>query len=153
MTNSSPGSGPLTASNIAVVDAGAFVAAVDTADRNHLAVAEVLARRELRFVAAALCVAEATYLIHQKYGPVTEADFLEGLGGMDVLAPEPAEWPRIAALVRQYASLRLGGADASLIVLAERLDTDLVLTLDRRHFAAVRPAHCSALRLLPETLR
>jgi len=38
-------------------------------------------------------------------------------------------------------------------VLAERLDTDLVLTLDRRHFAAVRPAHFPALRLLPETLR
>jgi hypothetical protein len=35
------------------------------------------------------------------------------------------------------------------ISLAERLNTDLVITLDRRHFGAVRPRHCRAFRLLP----
>jgi hypothetical protein len=35
-------------------------------------------------------------------------------------------------------------------VVAERLDTDVVITLDYRHFAAIKPRHCSAFRLLPE---
>ena len=36
------------------------------------------------------------------------------------------------------------------VSLAERLNTDLIITLDRRHFSAVRPRHCPAFRLLPE---
>lgn len=47
-------------------------------------------------------------------------------------------------------ALVLGAVDASVIELAERPDTDVVVTLDHRHFGAVRPRHCEALTLLPE---
>ena len=47
------------------------------------------------------------------------------------------------------ADFSLGGTDASVIALAERLKTELVITLDRRHFGSVRPRHAPALRLLP----
>jgi predicted nucleic acid-binding protein len=50
----------------------------------------------------------------------------------------------------QYADFPLGSTDASVIALAERLGTDVVITLDRWHFGAVRPRHCEALRLLPD---
>jgi predicted nucleic acid-binding protein len=52
--------------------------------------------------------------------------------------------------VEQYADFPLGAADASVVALAERLGTDLIVTLDHRHFGAVRPRHCPAFRLLPE---
>ena len=55
----------------------------------------------------------------------------------------------MAALTAIYADNNIGAADASVVALAERLDTDLVLTLDRRHFSAIRPRHCEAFRLLP----
>ena len=48
------------------------------------------------------------------------------------------------------ACLPIGGTDASVIALAERLDTDLIVTLDYRHFRAVRPYHCLAFWLLPD---
>jgi uncharacterized protein len=35
------------------------------------------------------------------------------------------------------------------IALAERLDAPTVITLDHRHFAAVRPRHRAAFELLP----
>jgi hypothetical protein len=35
------------------------------------------------------------------------------------------------------------------VALAERLGTDVVITLDRRHFENIRPRHCPAFRLLP----
>jgi hypothetical protein len=44
---------------------------------------------------------------------------------------------------------RFGDTDASVLALAERVDTDVVITFDR-HFGVVRPRHCPALRLLPE---
>jgi predicted nucleic acid-binding protein len=49
----------------------------------------------------------------------------------------------------EYAAFPLGGTDASVIALAERLQAPLVVTLDRRHFTAVRPRHRDAFELLP----
>ena len=98
----------------------------------------------------ALVVAEATYLVARRLGSHAEAGFLRGLTSFDIEAPLPEDWTRIGELVEQYADLRLGGTDASVVALAERLDTDVVITLDRRHFGAVRPRHCTAFRLLPE---
>jgi len=81
---------------------------------------------------------------------MVESRFLTTLADYDVHAPLPDDWVRIADLVRQYRHFPLGGTDASVIALAERLKTDLVITLDRRHFAAMRPRHVPAFRILPE---
>lgn len=55
----------------------------------------------------------------------------------------------MAELVEEYADFPLGGTDASVIALAERLDAGIAITLDHRHFGAVRPRHRDALELLP----
>jgi predicted nucleic acid-binding protein len=57
--------------------------------------------------------------------------------------------PMKAALVDTYADLPLGGTDASVIALAERLGITTVMTLDQRHFRVVRPNHVEALELVP----
>jgi predicted nucleic acid-binding protein len=55
----------------------------------------------------------------------------------------------MADLVAQYADFPLGGTDASAIALAERVGATVIVTLDRRHFAAVKPRHREAFELLP----
>jgi predicted nucleic acid-binding protein len=60
-----------------------------------------------------------------------------------------ADWERIRELVTAYASLPLGGTDASVIALAEQHGAIRVATLDRRHFTVIRPRHAQALELLP----
>lgn len=53
-------------------------------------------------------------------------------------------------IAERYADNGLGLADASLVALAERLETVDIATLDARHFRAVRPlAAGEAFRLLP----
>ena len=59
---------------------------------------------------------------------------------------------RMAELVEQYADFPLGGTDASVIAIAERLGVTKVATLDRRHFGPIQPRHTDAFTLLPETL-
>jgi len=51
--------------------------------------------------------------------------------------------------VGRYADFPLGGSDASVIAIAERLSITTIMTTDRRHFAAVRPSHVEAFTLLP----
>lgn len=133
----------------AIVDSGPLIAVANTADPAHHACLAALQMPSLHLVIPALCVAEAAYVIQRHRGAMTEARFLRGLESFDVQAPLAEDWTRIADLVEQYANFPLGGTDASVIALAERLQTDLVITLDRRHFGAVRPLHCRRLRLLP----
>ncbi len=52
-------------------------------------------------------------------------------------------------LAERYADLGLGGTDASLVALAERLGLTTLATFDRRHFTVVRPAHTPSCTLLP----
>jgi len=135
---------------LAIVDTGPLYAVVDADDQDHLACLETLQMPGLSLFVPAMVVAEATYLVGKRLGPTTEAEFLDGLADLEVLAPMPDDWRRIAELVKQYSDFPLGGTDASVIALAERLNTDLIVTLDRRHFSAVRPRHRSNWRLIPD---
>ncbi len=123
---------------VAVVDTGPLYAAVDRDDDDHELCVALLERTDLELVIPSMCIAEATYLIEKRMGRKVEAAFLRRLGEMDIEAPSPDDWERIATLVERYADLPLGGTDASVVALAERLGTDLILTLDRRHFEVVR---------------
>jgi predicted nucleic acid-binding protein len=134
---------------LAVVDAGPLYAAADGDDQDHDACRSVLSRADLRLVVPALAVAEATYFVGRRLGAAAEAAFLRGLGALDVEGPSPEDFDRIAQLVETYADFPLGGTDASVIALAERVGAGIVVTLDRRHFAAVKPNHRGAFELLP----
>jgi len=136
--------------SIAIVDSGPLIAAANIADPAHRSCLDALQTPGLYLIIPALCVAEAAYLIQRYQGPQVEAQFLRALAGFDVQAPTDEDWPRIADLVAEYADFPLGGTDASVVATAERLNTDLLITLDRRHFAAVRPLHRERFRLLPE---
>jgi predicted nucleic acid-binding protein len=135
---------------LAVVDSGPLYAVTDTDDDDHERALAALERPDLRLVIPTLVVAEVTYMIGRRLGPSAEARFLGELGQLEVEAPAADDWPRIAELVERYKDFPLGGTDASVIALAERLGSEIVITLDRRHFGAVRPRHCGSLQLLPD---
>jgi predicted nucleic acid-binding protein len=134
---------------LAIVDAGPLYAAADADDQDHAASVKALQRADLRLVIPALVIAEATYFVGRRLGARAEEAFLRGMAELDVEGPTREDLARMAELVSEYADFPLGGTDASVTALAERLDARVVLTLDRRHFAAVVPRHCPSFRLLP----
>ena len=135
---------------IAIVDTGPLYAAVNANDQDHERCVNVLEDSSLNLVVPALVVAEVCYLLGSRLGPTIEAAFLRGLTAVEVEAPSVDDWQEIAELVQRYGDFPLGGTDASVAVLAERLGTDLIVTLDRRHFAALRMTNGGTFRLLPE---
>ena len=134
---------------IAVVDSGPLYATVDADDDDHARCLEVLQRVDLDLIVPAMVVAEVTYLVGRRLGAKVEARFLRGLATLEIQAPSVEDWPAMAALVERYGDFPLGGTDASVAVLADRLGTDLVITLDHRHFAAIRSSSGAPYRLLP----
>jgi predicted nucleic acid-binding protein len=135
--------------SLAVVDAGPLYAAADADDQDHLASRAALARADLRLVIPALVIAEATYFVGRRLGVVAESRFLRGIGELDVEGPSREDFTRITELVAKFADFPLGGTDASVVALAERLGAPIIVTLDRRHFAAITPRHRAAFDLLP----
>ena len=101
-----------------------------------------------------MVVAEACYLIDKFLGPAAEAAFLDSVGTGSGYRFQLAgliddDVRRMAELVRRYADRRLGGTDASVIAVCERLSIVTVATVNQRDFANVRPRHVSALTIVP----
>jgi len=136
---------------IAIVDSGPLFASVDDKDPDHSRCVTLLRRRDVELVIPALVVAEVCYFIARRLNASVEASFLRGLSDSDVEVEVPTrdDWPLIASLVERYSDFPLGGTDASVAVLAERLGTDVIVTLDRRHFGALRMRNGRPFTLLP----
>jgi predicted nucleic acid-binding protein len=138
-----------------LVDTGVLVATADTADRDHESCRSLLETAEGPLVTTAMVIAEAAYLIGGRLGASAEAklytSILEGeLRVEELTAPD---WARIQELVTTYADLGLGGTDAGVVAVAERLRVGRVATLDHRHFRVVRPQHLDAFKLVPDLAR
>jgi predicted nucleic acid-binding protein len=134
-----------------VLDAGPLVAAAVTGAREYQRCVDLLERAPRPLVIPALVITEVSYLLSRRGGHAAERTFIASLEAGELFAEpvEPADWRRIGELLEQYVDLGLGAVDASVIAACERLGVTELATLDRRHFAVVRPRHCEALTLLP----
>jgi len=135
---------------VLVVDTSVLLAAADNADPDHEPSTRAI-QNAGPLVTTALVVAETAYLIGRQLGAAAEAAFFRAVADRDLQVEPitPADARRIAELIDTYADLRLGGTDASLIVVAERLKLTTIATLDRRHFSVVRPRHAEAFDVVP----
>lgn len=134
-----------------MLDTGPLLAALDAADPDHQACSAMLIEADEDLVIPTLVLAELDYWCHERLSTTVWLAFLEDLlaGAYRAEAPVQRDFERCHELQGEYADLRLGVVDASVIALAERLNEPKIGTLDRRHFAVVRPAHVAAFELWP----
>ncbi len=80
---------------------------------------------------------ELAYVIETRFGDRELDNVLDALErGEQHIDCGEHDIPRVRQLIRRYANLHLGYADASVIACAERLSA-AVFTFDRRHFDVV----------------
>jgi uncharacterized protein len=134
-----------------IVDAGALYAQADAEEPRHDAVARVLVAEREALVTTELAVAEADYLILTRLGVGVELAFLEDLAmGTYVVECLTRDELRTAReVVERYHDLRLGLADASMVVLAHRFGTRRILTFDERAFRSVASLQGGSFTVLP----
>ena len=134
-----------------VVDAGALYAQADAAEPRHEAATRILVEEREALVTTELAVAEADYLILTRLGIGVELAFLEDLAmGTYVVECLTRDELRTAReVVERYHDLRLGLADASMVVLAHRFGTRRILTFDERAFRSVASLQGGSFTILP----
>jgi predicted nucleic acid-binding protein len=135
-----------------IIDAGALFAQADADEAGHDAIRAALLSEREALVTTELAIAEADYLILDRLGPDAEAAFVEDLveGTYVVECLDRTGIGRARDLLARYRDLRLGLADASLVVLAERYNTRRILSSDLRAFRAVTPLQGGTFTILPE---
>lgn len=138
-----------------LVDTNVLVAAANDRDGNHRSALELLETTAESLLVPPTVIAEVCHLLHERAGSRAEVQFLRAfeLGELDLAELTLGDLRRSADLANQYADLGLGGTDASIVAIAERLDIVQLATFDRRHFSVVRPRHIEGLPFCLPTAR
>lgn len=143
-----PGGGTALARDI-LLDTGPLVAVLDARDQWHARCAAEWPALIDRCVTMEAVVAEACHLVLRGGGPAhTPLDFLLS-AGIPILGLETSGHRRAMSLMRQYETLPMDFADASLVALAEALDTSTAFTTDRRGFSTYRPPRGRRFTIIP----
>ena len=134
-----------------VLDTSGLLAAIDSSQRFHDAAREVLNEAMVPLILSPFVLAELDYLLATRVGDAAERALLEEVARNTYRLAQFSGRDVVEAMqvIEQYADLRISLADASNVVLANRHDTLDVLTLDERHFRALRGPGGRPFRLLP----
>jgi len=133
-----------------LLDTGALVSFLERRQRDHVACVRVFESWSGAVVSSEAVLTEATHLLGMTAGGRRACvDFF--LAGGAVLVPAtPASLRRARELIEQYESLPMDYADATLVVLAEEIGTDLVFTTDRKDFGVYRIRGRQRFRIVPD---
>jgi uncharacterized protein len=133
-----------------ILDTGPLVALLDATDPDHERCVDLIQNSDERRIVPVCVLVEVEYLLRP--WPRAFAALLKEFerGSLELL-DLPKRWlARAGELLEEYRDLSIGLVDATVVAATEMLSEHKVATLDHRHFHTVRPAHCAALRLLPE---
>jgi uncharacterized protein len=134
-----------------IVDTSGLVVAYSDSDPRRAQVIDLLTQEAGALILSPFVLAELDYIVASRAGTQAELDMLSDVAdGVYRLAEfSSIDIGRAGAIVRQYRDVRIGLADASIVVLADRYRTNRVLTFDQRHFRALRPLRAGAFEVLP----
>jgi predicted nucleic acid-binding protein len=134
-----------------IVDTSALLAYFDAAEPDHQAVSRVIDQSEDVLVVSPYVVAELDYLVATRVGVDAEIAVLHELSGgaWELAELGLSDLEQAATIISKYRDQRIGVADASNVVLADRYRTRTIVTLDRRHFTVLRPGGRGRFTILP----
>ncbi|MCU1640398.1 MAG: VapC toxin family domain ribonuclease [Nocardia sp.] len=144
---------------IAVADTSGLLALFNRSDSEHFAVRRA-ADAASALIVSPLALTEVHHVASIRAGRKVADAILNVLAerigsNRIVLGDVTAAQLKVAVRVRMnYEGMNLDLVDAMCVALADEYDTDLILTLDRRDFRALRPLNGYAtFRLLPDDLQ
>ena len=134
-----------------IIDTSGLLAALDASERHHASAARSLKAAGEPRMLSPFVLTELDYLLARRVSAGSQRALLREVasGAYQLEAFAAADVDAAIQVLARYPNLDLGLADASLVVLAERHNLLDVLTLDERHFRALRGPGGRSFRVLP----
>lgn len=135
-----------------ILDTGVVYATLDRSDHAHAACRRLVEQAGEPIVIPAPVLVEVDYLVHARLHAGVLVSLLDDVdaGAYELADLSRDDHRRVRELCDQYADSDVGFVDAAVLAIVERLREPKLATLDRAHFALLRPRHVKALQLLPE---
>jgi predicted nucleic acid-binding protein len=135
-----------------LVDTSAVLQLTSSTARRHADVLRVVEESSGPFLLSPFVLAELDYMLYKRHGQGPQLALIDEVAaGAYALAEfDRSDVEHATAVMRRYADLEIGLADASIVVLASRHAISDVLTFDQRHFRTVRGPGGRPFRLLPD---
>jgi predicted nucleic acid-binding protein len=132
-----------------LLDTGALVSLLDRSQTAHKAFSRFFGNWDGEVASTEAVLTEATHLLGRFPGGREACLDFFLKGGAVLVPPSIASLERARKLIGQYADLPMDYADATLVVLAEDLGTNLILTTDERDFGVYRIHGSQSFEVLP----
>ena len=129
-----------------VVDAGPLIALFRKRDKHHSRVKQFLSTSPGRLISTLPVITEVCHFLNQK-GKMAFLTWIRR-GGLSVHPVGVDDLGEIATIIGRYADREIDFADATLVWLAELVNTVDVMTIDRRDFQIYRPRSGKAFNLV-----
>ena len=134
-----------------ILDTGVLYGSLDRRDADYQACRDLLQLANEPLVIPSPVLVEVDYLIGARlHSGILHAlldDIIAGAYTIEDLVL--ADYVRAQNLCERYSGSNIGFVDAAVLAITERLGEPKLATLDRRHFAILRPRHVDSLELLP----
>ncbi|MDE0123927.1 MAG: PIN domain-containing protein [Bryobacterales bacterium] len=132
-----------------LLDTGPTVAFLDQKDPEHQWVKRELFKFSGQLHTTTAVVTEVMHFVApRRGGPALFSEFLRSTNAAVHAFSRPSEIRGAGALMEQYWDSRMDYADATLLMLADRISVFNILTLDRRGFAFFRVPSGRGLEIL-----
>lgn len=133
----------------ALADTGALLAYLDRKDRWHQRCREAFPAFHLPLVTSAAVLTELFHLVGDNAPQVRVAWSFVRSGALTVAPVTDGDLGELEALMRRYHGRPMDFADATLVLLAERLSLTTVFTIDHDDFETYRIGTRQRFRILP----
>ena len=117
-----------------LIDAGPIIALFNKNDKYHKKIKNFLKKYKGKLTSSWPVVTEASHMLD--FNVQTQIDFSTWiqLGGVNIEAIENEDIGRIIELSMKYSNLPMDLADASLVVLSEKLKIKKIITIDSDYY-------------------
>ena len=129
-----------------------FLVSLTTAkERHHAACVQVAQEITSRLIVPITVLPETTHLIAKRLSHQAMRAFIGQMQSPQwhIENVMMADFERAKQVLDIYHDAKLDFADGTIVAIAERLNIDTILTLDRRDFYMIRPLHTDHFTILP----
>jgi len=125
-----------------LLDTSAIISLTDRSHHLNREIESIATDEKNLCIIPSTVVVEVCQLLKLRFGAEYEIKFIKEIQKSSFIM-ESVEFPdfkRIIEILEKYQDLNAGFVDASIVAIAERLGTNKLVTLDKKHFSALIPS-------------
>ncbi|EDN65996.1 PilT-like protein [Beggiatoa sp. PS] len=134
----------------ALMDTGFLLAVLDADDEHHKTCVKALLN-EPNPILPDVVLPELAYMVLRELGYAVLVEFLNSVvrGEIVIEKSTAKDLARTTEILEKYADCKIDFVDCVIAAMAERLNIQRIMTIDRHHFQLLRPKHCSYFMIIP----